>query len=263
MKRSLRKDEYLRQYVLGTHDPETQEQFEERLLTDEKLLEELSIVEDDLVHDYLSGALSESEIEKFENRFLATDAGKQELQFYNAFNNYFACLPAAEKRTPLPRSWKRFLPSFLRGESPILRLSFATAIIILVSIGLFVVLRNRSQERGIVFTATLTPGQVKGIGGREMTVVEVPRGTDRIRLQLAIGEASPQTYNVSLFTDKGEAIFTEAGLQAESTATGKFVSMNVPSNTLSRGDYRLKLATRISSGQLEEVATYSFRVIRH
>lgn len=262
MNRSLRKDEYLRQYVLGTHDPESQEQFEERLLTDEKLLEELSIVEDEIVHDYLSGTLSESEREKFENRFLATDPGQQELQFSKAFNNYFARLPAAEKRMPLPRSWKRFLPSFLRGESPIPRISIATAIIILVSIGLFVVLSNRSQERGTVFTATLTPGQVKVIGGREMTVVEVPPGTDLVRLQLAIGEASPQSYHVSLFTDKGEEIFTEDGLQAESTATGKFVSVNVPSSILSRGDYRLKLSARLSGDQLEEVATYSFRVIR-
>jgi hypothetical protein len=262
MKRSPRKDEYLRQYVLGTHDPESQEQFEERLLTDEKLLEELSIVEDEIVQDYLSGSLSESEREKFESRFLATDAGKQELQFFSAFNNYFASLPAAEKRTPLPRSWKRFLPSFLRGESPILRISFATAIIILVSTGLFVALRNRSQERGSVFTATLTPGQVKVIGGREMTVVEVPTGTDLVRFQLAIGEASAQSYHVSLFTDKGEEIFSEDRLQAESTGTGKFVSVQAPTSILSRGDYRLKLAARISSDQLEEVATYSFRMIR-
>ena len=262
MKRTLRKHEYLRQYVLGTHDPESQEQFEERLLTDEKLREELSIVEDELVHDYLSGALSESEREKFENRFLATDAGQQELQFFKAFNNYFANLPAAEKRTPLPRSWKRFLPSFLRGESPIPRISFATAIIILVSIGLFVVLRNRSQERGTVFTATLTPGQVKAIGGREMTVVEVPPGTDLVTLQLTIGEANPPSYHVSLFTDKGEEVFTEDRLQAEVTPMGKFVGVNVPSSILRRGDYRLKLAARLSSDQLEEAATYSFRVIR-
>jgi hypothetical protein len=262
MKRSLRKDEYLRQYVLGTDDPESEEQFEQQLLTDEKLLEELSIVEDEVVQDYLSGTLSESEREKFENRFLATDAGRQELQFSRTFNNYFTSLPAAEKRTPLRRSWKRFLPSFLRGESPVLRISFVTAIIILVSIGLFVVLRNRSQERGTVFTATLTPGQVKGIGGREMTVVEVPPGPDLIRLQLAIGEASAQSYHVSLLTDKGEEIFTEDVLQAEYTATGKFVSVNVPASILSHGDYRLKLAARISGDQPEEVASYSLRVIR-
>src|SRR5829696_5788311 len=152
MKRSLRKDEYLRQYVLGTHDPD--EQFEECLLTDEKLLERLSIVEDEILQDYLSGALSESEREKFEKRFLATDAGRQELQFFKAFNNYFAALNATEKRTPLRRSWKRFLPWFLRGENPILRISFATAIIVLISIGLFAVLKNRSRERGNVFTAT-------------------------------------------------------------------------------------------------------------
>ena len=263
MNRSPRQDEYLRQYVLGTHDPATEEQFEQRLLTDRKLLEELSIVEDAVVQDYLSGNLPASEKEKFEQRFLATDAGRQELQFSKAFNNYLARLPVAEKRIPLRRSWKRFLPSFLRGESLILRISFATAIIILVAIGLFVVLRDRSQERGNVFSATLTPGQVKVIGGREMIVVDVPTGTDLVRLQLAIGATSSQSYHVSLLTDTGKEIFTESGLQAESTATGNFVSVNVPSSILGRGDYRLKLAARTPVNQLEEVATYSFRVIRH
>jgi hypothetical protein len=262
MKRSLRTDEYLRKYVLGTHDPESEEQFEERLLTDEKLLDQLSIVEDEMVQDYLSGTLTQPEREKFESRFLATDEGRQQLQFFRAYNDYFASLPATGKRMPLPRSWKRFLPAFLRGESPILRISFATALIILVSTGLFVALRNRGREHGTVFTAALTPGQVKVIGGREMSVVDVPPGTDLVRLQLAIGEGSAQSYHISLFTDKGEEIFTKDGLQVESTATEKFVSVTVPSSILSRGDYRLKLAARMSGDQLEEVASYSFRVIR-
>jgi len=95
-----------------------------------------------------------------------------------------------------------------------------------------------------------------------MTVIEVPPGTALVRLQVAIGEASAQSYHVSLFTDQGKEILTEDGLQVEPTAAGKFVSVNVASGILSRGDYRLKLAARISGDQLEEVATYSFRVIR-
>ena len=95
-----------------------------------------------------------------------------------------------------------------------------------------------------------------------MIVVELPPGTEFVRLQLAIGETSAQSYHVSVFTDKEEEIFTDDGLQAESTATGKFVTVKVPSSILSRGDYRLKLTARISGDQIEEVASYSFRVIR-
>jgi len=262
MKRNPGKDAYVRQYVLGTHEPEKEEEFEQRLLTDEQLLEELSIVEDELVHDYFSGALSKSERERFENRFLRTAAGRQGLEFLKTSQNYFANLPASEKRTPLPRSWKRFLPAFLRGETPILRVSFATVIIILVFAGLFAVLRNRSNERRSVFSATLVPGQIKNIGGRQMNVVEVPPGIDLIKLQLAIGETIAQSYHISLLADTGEEIFTKDSLPAESTATGIVVSVNVPSDILNRGDYRLKLTSRTSANQSEEVATYSFRVIR-
>jgi hypothetical protein len=262
MKRNPRKDKYIRQYVLGTHEPENEEEFEERLLTDEKLLEELSIVEDEVVNDYFSGALSESEREKFEDRFLSTAAGQQELEFVKTSRNYFANLSASEKRTPLPRSWKRFLPAFLRGESPIWRVSFATAIIILVSVGLIAVLRNRSNEGADVFSATLVPGQTKSIGSQQMNVIEVPAGTGLIKLQLAIGETNAQNYRASIFTDTGEEIFSKEYLAVESTTTGSFVSVNVPARLLNRGDYRLKLTSRTSANLSEEIAAYSFRVIR-
>jgi hypothetical protein len=262
MKRSQIKDEYIRQYVLGTHDPESQKQFEERLLTDEKLLDQLSIVEDEVVCDYLAGSLSELERDKFENRFLRSAAGKQKLQFFSAIKNHVDNLSPSIQRTPLPLSWKRFLPAFLRGESPWLRLSFAMAAVILVFVGLFAFFRNSFSEHGPVFTTALVPGQVKNIGGRKLNVVEVPAGTGVINLQLAIGEVSAESFHASIFTDTGEEVFTEGALQTESGQDGRFVSLRVPANVLTAGDYRLRLKAYVAGSGLEEVASYSFRVIK-
>jgi hypothetical protein len=114
-----------------------------------------------------------------------------------------------------------------------------------------------------VFSATLVPGQTKSIGSGQMNVIEVPAGTGLIKLQLAIGETGTQSYHVSIFTDTGAEIFTKDSLPAESTPTGSFVSVDVPARLLNRGDYRLKLTSRASDNQYEEVAAYSFRVIRH
>ncbi len=262
MKRNRIKDEYIREYVLGTHDPENQRHFEERLLTDQNLLEQLSIVEDEVVCDYLAGSLSEVEREKFENRFLSTAKGKQELQLFSAIRHHAKNRLPATERTPLPRSWKRFLPGFLRGENPWLRLSFAMAILILVAVGLVAFFRNPINEHGRVFTAALVPGQIKNIGGRKMNVVEVPQGTEVIDLQLAIGEVSAESFQASMFTDTGEEVFTKDALQAESAPSGKFISLRIPSNVLKAGDYRLRLKASVPEVGVEEVANYSFRVTK-
>jgi hypothetical protein len=261
MKRRLRKNDYVRQYVLGTHDQAQQERFEERLLTDEKLLEELSIVENELVYDYLSGTLSGPERERFESRFLATAEGNRALQFFRAFKDRFDNFAPSEDRTLLRRSWKRFLPAFLRSENPALRISFVTGILILVLAGLFVLLPKWRNHRVTVFTVALEPGQTRIVGEKEMTVVEVPQGVDVVNLQLMIGEKGGQSYQASLFTDKGEEEFTQNELQAES-ATEKVVSVPVPAGVLIRGDYRLRLKARMPDGNVEEIASYSFRVIR-
>lgn len=262
MKRTRIKDEYLRQYVLGTNDPESQQHFEERLLSDQNLLEQLSIVEDQVVCDYLAGSLSEVEKEKFENRFLTSTDGKQELQFFRAIRHHAKNRPPAFERKPLPRSWKRFLPAFLRGETPWLRLSFATAILILVFVGLLAFFRKPFNEHGPVFTTALVPGQIRVIGGRKMNVVEVPPATEVINLQLAIGEVSAGSFQASMFTDTGEEVFTKDGLQAESLPDGKFVSLRIPSHILKAGDYRLRLKASVPGDGVEEVASYSFRVTK-
>src|SRR5688572_23410515 len=164
METSPTKDKYIREYVLGTHDPEYEQQFEEHLLTDKRLLEQLSIIEDELVNDYLSGKLSESEKENFENRFLKTSAGKRELRFFGALKNHVDKLSSSEQRTPVPRSWKRFRPAFRRNENPWLRVSFATVLLILIFAALFVVLRNRSSEPRSEERRVGKEGSIRGLG---------------------------------------------------------------------------------------------------
>jgi len=262
MKRPLRKRKYIRQYVLGTHDPRHQQQFEERLLTDEKLLEELSTVENELLYDYLSGGLSQSERESFEKGFLATADGERDLQFFRALKNNADSFAPAGDSTLLPRSWKRFLPAFLRGDNIFFKLSIVTVMLILVFAGLFVIFQSQRNQGVTVFTATLGPGTTRMIGGKEMTVVEMPSDIDIVVLQLPIGEQNARSYRASLYTDKGEEKFTQDGLQSESTLTGRIVPLRLPSNILVSGDYRVKVKAHVTDVELEDVASYSFRVVR-
>lgn len=260
MKRRLKKRKHLRDYVLGTHNPEQEQQLEERLLTDEKLLAELSVVEDELLYDYVSDTLPEAEQAKFEARFLNSPEGQRDLQFFKALKSHVENLPPAKK--PLARSRKSILPAFLRGENFFLRVSVVTASVIIVFVGLFAVFRNLQNPRVNVFTVALGPGTTRIIGEKELNLVEVPPDTDEILLQLPINDQNAETYTASLFTDTGEEKLTQENLRIESTATGKAVTIGVPSSVLASGDYRVKIKANLKGGAVEDVASYSFRVFR-
>jgi hypothetical protein len=256
--------EHIRQYVLGVLDLQEQEQFEERLLSDAKLLEQVSIVEDEIVWDYLADALSEADKKSFDEHFLTTPHGRLKLQFLRSFNDQLPASSIAADFTDLPRSLKRFLPAFLRGESPWLRISFATAIVVLIVGGLLLARQTWSNppRKLAVFTAALGKSPTKSIDAGELPLVEVPAGMDLIELQIPINRSTATSYSASLFTDQGQEKFHQDDLRLKVTAAGTLVPVQVPSSILTSGDYRLKLRTHISVDKSEEVATHSFRVIR-
>ncbi|HVG34293.1 MAG TPA: CHAT domain-containing protein [Pyrinomonadaceae bacterium] len=80
---------HIKHYLLGELSQEDQQrQFEEKLLTDDLLFEELLIAEDDLIDNYLSRRLTEKEKENFENYFLSTDERQRKLRFARALKKY-------------------------------------------------------------------------------------------------------------------------------------------------------------------------------
>jgi hypothetical protein len=262
MKQNPAKKEYIRQYVLGIPDLKEQEQFEERLLSDANLIEQVSIVEDEVVWDYLRNALSETERKSFEDHFLTTPEGRRKLRFFSSFNDQLPDSSMAADFMELPKSWKRFLPEFLRGEGPWLRVSFATAIVVLILGGLLLASQNwRNPPRELaVFTAALGKSPTKSISSGELPLLDVPPGIDVIELQVPINDSNATSYSASLFTDQGQEKFHQDDLRAE--AAGTLVRVRLPSSILTSGDYRLKLKAHISAAESEEVATHSFRVVR-
>jgi hypothetical protein len=260
MKTRLKNREYLRKYVLGTHTSERQEELEGRLLTDEKLQAELSIVEHEVLYDYVSGALSEPERVEFERGFLATPAGRRDLQFFRALKNHAESSSPAEAAL-LPRSWKSILPALLRGDNFFLRISIATASLILVFVGVFAVFLNWQSQRGNVFTATLGPGTTRFIGGREITLVEVPPDIGEVVLQLPVSDENAQGYTATLFTDEGEEKLTRENLRVESIRSAKVIALRISSSVLTPGDYRVKVKARVFGSTVEDIASYSFRVV--
>lgn len=265
MKRETTERERVRQYLLGALEGDKLREFEEQLLCDAALLDELELTENEVVYEYLAGALSAQEKSRFESHYLSTPERHLKLKFFAALKNKVESMPAADDA--LPRSWKRFLPAFMREEGYALKLSFAAIFVALVLSGWLLVFRNRGAEaERPQLIATLKEGQERGDGpdrGKgavELMRVHIPFAEGLVELRLPVGGSEQRSYSATLFADKGEEKLTKDDLEVSTTAEGQFVSFRVESSVLTRGDYRLRLKARAPGGDFREVGVYTFRV---
>ena len=81
MQLDYKEQESLRQYLLGSLPPEEIAALEERLLTDDVFYDELLMVEDELIDQYLSGEQSATERQSFEAHFAVAPERKQKVRF--------------------------------------------------------------------------------------------------------------------------------------------------------------------------------------
>src|SRR5580704_6172798 len=84
----LTDQEQIRRYLLREVSDEEDAQIETRLMTDDGYAEEISIVEDELVDEYLGGGLTSEQRARFEAAYLATPQGREHLNFAMAFQKY-------------------------------------------------------------------------------------------------------------------------------------------------------------------------------
>jgi hypothetical protein len=264
----------IRRYLLGELAEEGRRRFEESLLTSNELFEELLIVEDELVDEYAAGRLDERERERFEEHFLSTPDRLRKLRFARAFKRHIAVAtaresPASTADDPRPSSWKRWLPTFLHTQNPILSFSLATALLLIPIAGLWLMIYSNGEPRTTKnggpstsksFPVTLMPGVARDAG--EMKRVAIPPSADGVQLRLELAADEYQSYRAALQTDEGREIFTGDNLKAEARGGGKDVVLNLPSGLLTDSDYQVKLKGITTGGDLEDVGSYYFRVVK-
>jgi CHAT domain-containing protein/tetratricopeptide (TPR) repeat protein len=94
----------IRRYLLGQLTDGAREEIEQDLLTNGELFEELLVVEDELIDEYLGGRLSADEQAGFEKHFLSTSERHEKLRFGKAFDKYLSTQAAtASVRELKPR----------------------------------------------------------------------------------------------------------------------------------------------------------------
>ncbi len=165
----------IRDYLLGDLLGEQQAQFEERLLTSDAVYEELVIIEDELIDEYLREELSASERESFESHFLAAPEHQEKLRFARTFTKYVAAegpkhqvatdeRVAEEPPTQTSRPSSRWF-GFLPIRNPIYGYAL-TAALVLVVVGVTWLgwrnLNSGPRDPGRVLSFVLTPGLSRG-----------------------------------------------------------------------------------------------------
>ncbi|HXU38993.1 MAG TPA: hypothetical protein VN937_21745 [Blastocatellia bacterium] len=122
----------IRRYLLQDLTESERQIVEERMMTDSDFFEEVTFAEDELVAEYARKGLKGAERRKFEDSFLTTPRGRQDLDFNRAFNRYISKGPVAfaDRDKSQPRSLASLIESFWHSQR--VRAAFAMGVMMII-----------------------------------------------------------------------------------------------------------------------------------
>lgn len=263
----------MRSYLLGRMAPDDLPALEERFFVDSEIYEELTIVENELIDEYLRGELSPSDRESFEAHFMSAPERNEKMRFARALRKAANAESAAQAQEdsitdqgleavldvaePPPKS-RPF--TFLPFQTPIVSYALAALLLLgVVGVSWLVWKSLRTREPGNVLAVVLTPGLTRDEGGETKRIV-VPADTGTVRLQLLLTNNQYQVYEATLLDSDGRTLTKKAGLKPQ-PVNPPALYFDVPAGLLPRGDYRVKLSEMSESGNTEGVGNYSLRVL--
>jgi hypothetical protein len=254
--------ERIRRYLLGQLSDGAWEEFEQELLVDDELLEELLVLEDELNDEYLMGELPGDERVQFEQHFLAAPERQEKLRFARALNRYVTVANRQElDRKTSPSLWSNWTVLYRAGAV------FAVVILFAGTVWFFLNRRSSPQipespamERSAHTFATLnlTISQSTRGEGAQASKVTLPLGKDALKIVLRLPDQSPTAarYRVELESGDGEKKSLETIAQ-----DGQSITVVIPAGELKRDLYSLKVFTvRADGGEQRINGNYFFAV---
>ena len=257
----------LKRYLLGTVTPESREDLEARLFSDDRIFSErLSIAEDDLVSDYVQSALTDAERQDFEKHFLCTDERRGKLEFARVLHAYaersgsFARSDAVKRSDTARESrWAWLRRPML---SPAWAVAAAALLFLVVQVPRFTSSSGDVVTGSNVVAMSLTSGRTRASGG-ELTRIRLNADSQIVRLQLDPESTRFATYRASLFQVDDDALLAEMRLIPASNSGGSAIILTLPAESLAEGDYYVRLQGLSPGTSPVPLQRYDFRVVRH
>lgn len=283
----------IRKYLLGYAEPGEIEGLEARLLTDQNYLQEFCLVKDELVDEYVSGALSADDKTRFETHFLSTPERNAKVSFARALavragsqteeppetvvaQPAVVTQPAVAATNVIP-----LIPMRSRWQ-PYWPVAAGVAIVFLAGfvfwktyyrqpIGgdqqrleleseLARLNNSHSEPYPDAVAATLKPVSVRGIGEDRRVFVKESEPTVLLQLELA-GDVY-ENYSASVETDEGVDLGMVRNVKPTVEGKGKIIRLRLPVKYLPARGYQIKLSGLTGSGSYENAGLYSFQVLK-
>jgi hypothetical protein len=245
-------DDVLRRYLLGRLAPETREDVEKRIFSDDRVFwERLCLLEDELVDQYARGELDTEETASFERNFLCTDERRARLGLAVALKEYVERRQAGRRR-----SW-----DWLRRPvaSPAWALAAAATLLLAVPAVVWQVASARGPRAEA--RAWLSPGLVRDVEG-ELTRVTLAPGCQVVRLQLDPGVPEHPRYRATLHEVAGDVLWSQDRLRAAPVEGRVAVTLALPCDLLPPEDYYVRLEGVSPGAAPQPLGRYDFRVLR-
>ena len=246
-------DQYVVRYLLDQAEAEERARFEERLSGEPFLFEAVSALEDDLIMRYVSGALEQHLVSRFEEVYLSSPARRARVDLARTTREAVRAVPLSQKdeRPSVP---------FLQRRRALTFAAVAAAVVLIA----LLVPRWKNDLTGGVHPSTkppqvsflLEPGRVRSARG---TRIVVSPAIQQVQFRLVLpGSNAGKNYRVVLGTpERPESWSGRASLQ------GGVAIATVPAASLTAGDYTLRLQSgNAKGGNWEDLEVYYFRVAR-
>ena len=228
----------LRLWLLGLLPEQESRSFEERLITDSELYEEVFIVEEELIDDYIAGRLSADERTAFESYFMNSPERQEQFRIANALRAYIGDAKETHSTTDERRGW-----------------SFAAigliAATLVIAVLVWLAVYPGPGRTGTSLAVVLTPGGQTREGGAVQTIT-IPTGTDSLQLDLKLTRNDFQKYRATLLNSEGGTV------QITEHLTGPTLRVTVPTQQLPPGEYQLKVDGLSAGGRYESADSYRF-----
>lgn len=285
----LEEQQTIKQYLLGQLSTAESEVLEKKVLTDPEYMDAVSLIENELIEDFVANELPDRDKEHFLKHFLSTPHQRQKLELVEAVHTYFAggvpssSAPVTEKAASAP--WQRWTAVFSRKWQYSFGFRVALGILgtVLVGVIIFLVWSYVSNRSGIKYSVALQEKLIRFNDARHrdellknastsrvlltsdfvrseagMPKVSVPGGTEVVRFEIPAPQS--QSYMATLRAIDGEQIFTLPSVNTEVVNGNRELIVNVPAEFLSEADYELNFNGL--DGKSSDVRSYFFRVTR-